>query len=721
MMKLVSLIIWATVVLEIAALDVTEDLDGFFDGAIDEDLKEVLGQTRIVGGNQAARSRYPYFTRVDDSGEPHCGGVLIHNDIVLTAAHCANTRLSTVVNAYVTSGDYESQIRRSVQYVIKHPNYGTLSRSNDFAIIKLATPVNSVTPIALNDDTSIPRTGDGVTVIGVGSRKDGGDSTGVLDEVLVNVISDYTCNLPQSYDGQVIPTTMFCAGTRNGGKDSCQGDSGGPVIQVVNGRDILVGIVSWGEGCARAKYPGVYAKLSSSLSWIEATICTHTSVPKIGCPGVKNPEAPAPMMLTPAPVPMILAPVPMTIFPTVALVPITDDCDDDEYTTFSVPAVGDQTCKWLRARPTLQEKLCKQGSAAFNTCKETCGQCKDNCIDSSSSFSVGGILRNCLYISLRPNLFIQECQPGNDAYDMCKETCNSCPGGAPLIPAPAPRIPLPTPGPILGPVEQTPAPGDRTKRPTPSPTPKLTPKPLVEIQSPQSRSSCDDSVLATFYVKDLDQDQHCIWLAARKDYIQTLCVEGHKSGAREACPETCGVCTDNCVDSELKFDINGVRRNCLWLSLRINEQIKVCHPSNKAWTQCLETCNNCPITESPIVFKKPSVVNNSRRKNFCDDDNFGTMYINSHIGEKKCSWLAHHSDWQTVLCAKNHASGARDLCAETCGKCSDLCEDSSTEFIDDNGFRRDCDWLSRKPKMQEKYCMTSHAAYDACHESCNSC
>ena len=711
-MKLISLILSATIVVQISALDVTEDLDGFFDGAIDEDLNEVLGQARIVGGNQAARSRYPYFSRVDDSGGPHCGGVLIHNDIILTAAHCASTRLSTVVNAYVTSGNYESQITRSVQYVIKHPNYSTISRSNDFAIIKLATPINSVTPISLNDDASLPRTGDGVTVIGVGSRKEGGASTGVLNEVLVNVISDFTCNLPQSYDGQVIPTTMFCAGTRNGGKDSCQGDSGGPVIQVVNGRDVLVGIVSWGEGCARAKYPGVYAKLSSSLTWIETSICTHTSVPKIGCPGVRNPE-------TPAPVPLTRAPVPLTPFPTPAIVPTSDDCDDDEYTTFPVSAVGDQTCKWLRARPTLQAKLCKQGSTAFNTCKETCGQCKDNCVDLSSSFIVDGILRNCLYISLRPNLFIQECKPGNDAYDICKETCNSCPGGAPLIPAPAPRTPLPSPQPTLSPVrEQSPTPRDRTKRPTPFPTPRPTRNPLAETQS---RSGCDDSVLATFYVKDLDQDQHCVWLAARTDYIQTLCVEGHNSGAREACPETCGACTDNCLDTMIKFDIDGIRRNCLWLSLRIREQIKVCHTGNEAWRQCPETCNNCPVPKNPVALRNPSVVNNSKVKKFCDDDNFATIYINSHIGEKRCSWLAHHSDWQTVLCAENHASGARHLCAETCGKCSDVCEDSSTEFIDENGFRRDCDWLSRKPKMQEKYCTANHAAYDACHETCNTC
>jgi trypsin len=271
------------------AFQVTEDLDGFLDGANDEDLQQVVGQTRIVGGTAASRTRYPYFTRVDEYSRSHCGGVLIHYDIVLTAAHCASNYLSAVVNAYVTSGSYNDQINRSVQSVTVHPNYNSNTRVNDFAILKLSSPVYTVFPIALNGDGAAPGIGQSLTVIGVGAIRESGPSSGVLNEVSVNVLNPDTCNSQRQYNGAVVTSSMFCAGVPSGGRDSCQGDSGSPIIQVINGVDTLVGIVSWGEGCARANYPGVYARVTSARSWIDSTLCSANANSNTSPCGFANP------------------------------------------------------------------------------------------------------------------------------------------------------------------------------------------------------------------------------------------------------------------------------------------------------------------------------------------------------------------------------------------------------------------------------------------------
>jgi len=96
---------------------------------------------------------------------------------------------------------------------------------------------------------------------------EGGGTTVILREVTVPIISNTQCST--YYDG--ITARMLCAYVEGGGKDSCQGDSGGPAV--VDG-PLLVGIVSWGIGCARPNYPGVYTRVSSVYSWI----CSNSGV-----------------------------------------------------------------------------------------------------------------------------------------------------------------------------------------------------------------------------------------------------------------------------------------------------------------------------------------------------------------------------------------------------------------------------------------------------------
>merc|ERR1711953_1035624 len=115
------------------------------------------------------------------------------------------------------------------------------------------------------------------TVTGWGTLSEGGFSLpNILHKVTVPVVSDADCNESYSSSGYGIADSMICAGLPEGGKDSCQGDSGGPFTcgESPETRELL-GIVSWGIGCARAGYPGVYTEVSHFVEWITETMATH--------------------------------------------------------------------------------------------------------------------------------------------------------------------------------------------------------------------------------------------------------------------------------------------------------------------------------------------------------------------------------------------------------------------------------------------------------------
>ena len=136
--------------------------------------------------------------------------------------------------------------------------------------------------VKLNKDSNTPSLSEEVTVMGWGVTSENGDLSDVLLEVDVNVISNNECdaaegNIDGYYDGYngQITNNMLCAREVGGGEDACQGDSGGPLV-VKDGsasRDVQVGVVSWGVGCAHRKFPGVYSRISSAYDWIEQEVC----------------------------------------------------------------------------------------------------------------------------------------------------------------------------------------------------------------------------------------------------------------------------------------------------------------------------------------------------------------------------------------------------------------------------------------------------------------
>jgi hypothetical protein len=192
-----------------------------------------------------------------------CGGTLIGPDVILGAAHCGS-----YVGDTVNIGGTRIEV---IQEQI-HPKYNDDTSENDFYLYKLISPVDisgSGTTVTVNPDGSKPSAGQDLTVLGLGVTSEGGSLATSLRDVVVPTVSDVGCKA--AYGSSFISSVMFCAGVE--GKDSCQGDSGGPIVIRNGATHILVGVVSWGTGCAQRKYPGVYARVSSAVAWIRSVAC----------------------------------------------------------------------------------------------------------------------------------------------------------------------------------------------------------------------------------------------------------------------------------------------------------------------------------------------------------------------------------------------------------------------------------------------------------------
>lgn len=245
-------------------------------------------ESRIVGGKDATLGDYPWY--VQGRG---CGGTLIYKDIVLTAAHCEGRAFqgTVYVGAYYTNRAVTGEVAVPVTSQNPHPQYNAGSEAYDFMLLKLQDPVTTIAPVELNTDSSNPSSGQTLTVIGFGTTSEGGSASVTLQEVDVNFIPTDQCNGNDSYRGDVQDDVMLCAGV-GGGKDSCQGDSGGPIFDSLKKQ---VGVVSWGIGCARRNFPGVYSRVSAVDDWIQASICSLSQDPPASCfAPVPTPSPPSP-------------------------------------------------------------------------------------------------------------------------------------------------------------------------------------------------------------------------------------------------------------------------------------------------------------------------------------------------------------------------------------------------------------------------------------------
>ncbi len=237
---------------------------------------------RIVNGHEVAFDNNPWQIAMirANVAEPRrsqfCGGSIIADDWVLTAAHCVRNAIvrEDATRVEVVAGTTQWPIggeRIKVAAIHTHPEYNEQTMDHDFALLRLQTPVTVGKAVALADASTQVDDGLQTCVTGWGATFEGGPGSIDLLGAEVPVVSNETCNRPESYNGD-ITANMMCAGREAGSVDSCQGDSGGPLTASLGGTNTLVGVVSWGEGCARRLKYGVYARVSAAAPWIASTM-----------------------------------------------------------------------------------------------------------------------------------------------------------------------------------------------------------------------------------------------------------------------------------------------------------------------------------------------------------------------------------------------------------------------------------------------------------------
>ena len=242
--------------------------------------QEMASNALIVGGIKSPR--LPFLVGLTETGSkiPFCAGVIIADNFVLTAAHCVRSRTAPVWVDRSSKGEGpgDTTAKDHVVAIYIHPDHDATSKKADIALLLTAKqnpthrdPMESQDFADLSlDDGSLAE----AFVAGWGLRS----SYGFLPSEQLEIVSLPIVNMAecQKLGGryQHLGQDQICAGDlKAGGFDSCQGDSGGPLfIKGADQRPHVVGIVSWGDGCAQPLHPGVYTRVSSYKSWIDEVV-----------------------------------------------------------------------------------------------------------------------------------------------------------------------------------------------------------------------------------------------------------------------------------------------------------------------------------------------------------------------------------------------------------------------------------------------------------------
>ncbi|XP_016350464.1 vitamin K-dependent protein C [Sinocyclocheilus anshuiensis] len=239
--------------------------------------KPLVGlQPWVLGGTVGKKGESPWQALIlNHLGNFHCGGVLIDENWVLTAAHC----LETSTRFSVRLGDYDlfriegTEMTLPVKQPIAHPQYNPFTVDNDIALLRLATPAKFsiyILPACLPTqnlaERMLHRNGTVTVVNGWGKdNKTSNRFSSTLNFIEIPIIENKECSRHMLNN---LTQNMLCGGVLGQIKDACEGDSGGPMMTLFHDTWFLIGLVSWREGCGQKDKLGIYTKVSSYLDWI---------------------------------------------------------------------------------------------------------------------------------------------------------------------------------------------------------------------------------------------------------------------------------------------------------------------------------------------------------------------------------------------------------------------------------------------------------------------
>lgn len=227
----------------------------------------------VVGGKAVHAGGFPFVVAVGDTEGAYCGGTLIAPNVVATAAHCITGRRTALQRLRVLVGSPAIRVDLAtaggahvfaVTGVFVHPKFNEKTMNYDAALLMLDRPVAGVRTLALAG--SSPLAGSTVSAAGWGvTQEDGATMPNRLRSVVLKIGTTSACSRGNTAQGTYFAPSMLCAG--NPGRDTCSGDSGGPLVSSSNGHAVLVGITSFGQGCAESAHPGVYTRVSAIRAW----------------------------------------------------------------------------------------------------------------------------------------------------------------------------------------------------------------------------------------------------------------------------------------------------------------------------------------------------------------------------------------------------------------------------------------------------------------------
>ncbi|XP_053548910.1 chymotrypsin-like protease CTRL-1 [Bombina bombina] len=237
----------------------------------------ISNYNRIVNGENAVPGSWPWQVSLQDgSGFHFCGGSLINQYWVVTAAHCnvSPSRHLVVLGEYDRNSNSEPIQVKYIAKAITHPNWNRNTFNNDITLLKLSTlaTLNSiVSPVCLAASSDVLPSGIVCVTTGWGRTSGASNTTPArLQQVALPLV---TVNQCKQYWGSQITETMICAGAS--GVSSCQGDSGGPLVCQKGSAWTLIGIVSWGTSNCNVYAPAMYARVTHLRSWIDQTVARN--------------------------------------------------------------------------------------------------------------------------------------------------------------------------------------------------------------------------------------------------------------------------------------------------------------------------------------------------------------------------------------------------------------------------------------------------------------